>query len=41
MDYKRPHFEKLLKRIGEPRKFMQVVTGPWQEFITLDPVELF
>jgi len=30
MDYKRPHFDKLLKRIREPRKFIQVITGPRQ-----------
>jgi len=30
MDYKRPHFKKLLKRIREPRKFIQVITGPRQ-----------
>ncbi len=30
MDYKRPHFENLLKRIHEPRKFIQVITGPRQ-----------
>ncbi len=30
MNYKRPHFDILLKRIREPRKFIQVVTGPRQ-----------
>ncbi len=30
MNYKRIHFDKLLKRIREPRKFIQVITGPRQ-----------
>ena len=30
MDYKRPQFAEVLERIKEPRKFIQVLTGPRQ-----------
>ncbi len=28
--YKRPHFQELVKRLNEPKRFIQVITGPRQ-----------
>lgn len=28
--YKRPHYQQLIKRLNEPKKFIQVITGPRQ-----------
>lgn len=28
--YKRPHFQELIKRLNEPKRFIQVITGPRQ-----------